>query len=117
MDIIAIAVAKGQATAEAQKQAQVAKNYANAASAAAEESNATEVRVKVLAETAAKAAQQAAGYAGAATYALGPDENGLFSFFMNEEEQNYATHFPSRNRGDVAESRCRAGSRQQPESG
>ena len=94
MDITAIAVAKGQATAElfttppaeAQKQAQVAKNYANAASAAAEESNATEVRVKVLAETAAKAAQQAAGYAGAATYALGPDENGLFSFFMNEEE-------------------------------
>lgn len=48
MDITAIAVAKGQATAEA--------------------------------------AQQAAGYAGAATYALGPDENGLFSFFMNEEE-------------------------------
>lgn len=45
MDITAIAVAKGQATAEAQKQAQVAKNYANAASAAAEESNATEVRV------------------------------------------------------------------------
>ena len=86
MDITAIAVAKGQATAEAQKQAQVAKNYANAASAAAEESNATEVRVKVLAETADKAALQAAGYAGAATYALGPDENGLFSFFMNEEE-------------------------------
>ena len=35
MDITAIAVAKRQATAEAQKQAQVAKNYANAASAAA----------------------------------------------------------------------------------
>lgn len=38
-------------------------------------------------EQAKEFATQAAGYAGAATYAFGPDETGRFSFFMREDDE------------------------------
>lgn len=48
----------------------------------------TEVKVEVAAIKAAadKTLEQCMGYAGAATFAFGADENGEFSFFLNEDE-------------------------------
>lgn len=49
----------------------------------------TEVKIGLTAlktqteETCQKAVEECRGYAGAATYAFGPDENGVFSFFLN----------------------------------
>lgn len=85
-EVITYALAKRKGSEQAQKQADAAKSYANAAKASANEASATEVKVTALANAAKVSAQEAAGYAGAATYALGPDENGNLSFFMNEEE-------------------------------
>lgn len=49
----------------------------------------TEVKVEVAAIKAAadKTLEQCMGYAGAATFAFGADENGEFSFFLNEDEE------------------------------
>ena len=58
MDVITISIARGQSTAEAKK-------YAEKAMQAA----------------------QAAGYAGAAKYALGPDADGKLAFFYNDDEK------------------------------
>ena len=59
MDVITISIARGQSTAEAKK----------------------------YAEKAMPAAQEAAGYAGAAKYALGPDADGKLAFFYNDDEK------------------------------
>lgn len=59
MDVISISIARGQSTAKA----------------------------KEYAEKAVQAAQEAAGYAGAAKYALGPDADGKLAFFYNDEKE------------------------------
>ena len=67
-----------------------AETTANNASAAHDDlQSVTEVKIGLTAlktqteETCQKAVEECRGYAGAATYAFGPDENGVFSFFLN----------------------------------
>ena len=80
-----------RASESANKAAESQKNAEAARTAAHDDlQSVTEVKIGLTAlktqteETCQKAVEECRGYAGAATYAFGPDENGVFSFFLNQ---------------------------------
>lgn len=80
-----------RASESAKKAAESQKNAEAARTAAHDDlQSVTEVKIGLTAlktqteETCQKAVEECRGYAGAATYAFGPDENGVFSFFLNQ---------------------------------
>lgn len=85
------AKASAAAAAEAGRAAAGSAEASEASERAARDSASEAIRAERAAleyqEQAKEFANQAVGYAAAATYALGPDENGRFSFFIKEENE------------------------------
>lgn len=84
LDILTYAIAKKKATENLGELAKQAESAAEISKRGAAESQASAAESKDLLEKTTAAAQQAAASAASATYALGPDESGVLSFFIKE---------------------------------
>lgn len=84
LDILTYAIAKKKATENLGELTKQAESAAEISKQGAAESQASAAESKDLLEKTTAAAQQAAASAASATYALGPDESGVLSFFIKE---------------------------------
>ena len=84
LDILTYAIAKKKATENLGDLTEQAENAATISKQGAASSQASAAEAKDLLAKTEAAAQQAAASSASATYALGPDESGVLSFFIKE---------------------------------